>query len=59
MTFGPRTHSSPSPPGGASTPVAGSTSRTASPGSGSPQEPYGRPPVGQFMVTIVEVSVMP
>ena len=33
--------------------------RTASPGTGNPQEPSTRPPVGQFIVTMVEVSVMP
>ena len=36
-----------------------STMRTASPGSGMPHEPMTRPPVGQFIVTMVEVSVMP
>ena len=33
--------------------------RTASPGTGMPHEPMTRPPVGQFIVTMVEVSVMP
>ena len=33
--------------------------RTASPGTGNPHEPSTRAPVGQFIVTIVEVSVMP
>ena len=33
--------------------------RTASPGTGKPHEPNTRAPLGQFIVTIVEVSVMP
>ena len=33
--------------------------RTARPGTGSPHDPIGRSPRSQFMVTIVEVSVMP
>ncbi len=33
--------------------------RTASPGTGMPHEPMTRVPVGQFIVTMVEVSVMP
>ncbi len=33
--------------------------RTARPGTGNPQEPITRSPVGQFIVTMVEVSVMP
>ena len=60
MTLGPRTISSPSAPGATSAPSAGSTIRTARPGSGSPQEPMHRlSPTGQFIVTMVEVSVMP
>ncbi len=33
--------------------------RTASPGTGSPHDPIGRVPCSQFIVTMVEVSVMP
>lgn len=37
ITFGPRTHSSPRPPGPTSSPVAGSTNRCSIPGSANPQ----------------------
>ena len=40
-------------------PLAGSTMRTARPGTGRPHDPSTRPPTGQFIVTIVDVSVMP
>src|SRR5215470_9280869 len=59
ITLGPRTISSPSAPNGASFPLAGSMIRTARPGTGKPHDPGTRPPTGQFIVPMVDVSVMP